>query len=200
MKIVDDRESVKILVEGLILSSEEPLSNQQLKKVLDSKGIETPLKNVLDSIKESWQGKMVELVQVASGWRFQSKKEVQDAMNLVKPVKPPKYSRAVMETLAIIAYKQPVTRGDIEDIRSVSVSANILRLLEARGWIETIGFRETPGRPALLATTKDFLNDLGLKGIHELPPLENVDSLIETVAMKEEQSDRLELQKELDIS
>ena len=122
---------------------------------------------------------MIELVQVASGWRFQANMEVQNTIKTIKPQKPPSYSRAVMETLAIIAYKQPVTRGDIEDIRSVSVSANIIRLLEARGWIETVGFKETPGRPALIATTKNFLDDLGLKGLDQLPPLEDVGELID---------------------
>ena len=148
------------LLEAVLLSSEEPLSINQIKKIFDDHNEHLTIKNLLHEIQKSWEGKMIELVQVASGWRFQANMEVQNKIKTIKPQKPPSYSRAVMETLAIIAYKQPVTRGDIEDIRSVSVSANIIRLLEARGWIETVGFKETPGRPALIATTKNFLDGL----------------------------------------
>tara|TARA_Y100001978_G_scaffold81366_1_gene72870 strand:- start:252 stop:866 length:615 start_codon:yes stop_codon:yes gene_type:complete len=167
------------LLEAVLLSSEEPLSINQIKKIFDDHNEHLTIKNLLHEIQKSWEGKMIELVQVASGWRFQANMEVQNTIKTIKPQKPPSYSRAVMETLAIIAYKQPVTRGDIEDIRSVSVSANIIRLLEARGWIETVGFKETPGRPALIATTKNFLDDLGLKGLDQLPPLEDVGELID---------------------
>ena len=167
------------LLEAVLLSSEEPLSINQIKKIFDDHNEHLTIKNLLHEIQKSWEGKMIELVQVASGWRFQANMEVQNTIKTIKPQKTPSYSRAVMETLAIIAYKQPVTRGDIEDIRSVSVSANIIRLLEARGWIETVGFKETPGRPALIATTKNFLDDLGLKGLDQLPPLEDVGELID---------------------
>jgi len=116
----------------------------------------------------------VELVELASGWRFQTKPEMQSFVERLQPEKPPRYSRAVLETLAIVAYRQPVTRGDIEDVRGVAVSPQIIQTLEARGWIDVIGHRETPGRPALYATTKTFLDDLGLRALSELPPLEEI--------------------------
>ncbi len=199
MKLTVEEETMKSLLEAVLLSSEDPVSNREIKKFFQDRDHNGSIKNVLESIQQSWDGKMVELVQVASGWRFQVKTEAQEAVNQLRPTKPPSYSRAVMETLAIIAYKQPVTRGDIEDIRSVSVSANIIRLLEARGWVETIGFRETPGRPALLATTKSFLDDLGLKGLGELPPLEDVGELIERLPEQPTDEEILTIQKELDI-
>jgi segregation and condensation protein B len=119
-----------------------------------------------------WQGRGVELVALSSGWRFQSRPEMRDYLDRLNPEKPPKYSRAVMETLAIIAYRQPVTRGDVEDIRGVTVSSQIVKQLEDRGWIEAIGYREAPGRPALFATTKQFLDDLGLASLEQLPMLD----------------------------
>ncbi len=199
MKLTPEEEGIKSLLEAVLLSSEDPVSIREIKKLFQEKNHGGSEKNILESIQESWQGKMVELVQVATGWRFQVNKEAQDAINELRPTKSPSYSRAVMETLAIIAYKQPVTRGDIEEIRSVSVSANIIRLLEARGWVETIGFRETPGRPALLATTKNFLDDLGLQGLEQLPPLEDVGGLIENLPDQPSETDVPNVQKELDI-
>ena len=121
----------------------------------------------------------MELVNLASGWRFQTRPEFQQYLERLSQDKPPRYSRAVMETLAIIAYRQPVTRGDIEDIRGVTVSTNVIKSLEARGWIDAVGHREVPGRPALYATTKSFLDDLGLRSLQELPPLEQISSTLD---------------------
>ncbi len=130
------------------------------------------LRTLLDELARDWDGRGVELVSLAGGWRFQSRPELREYLDRLDPERPPRYSRAAMETLAIIAYRQPVTRGDIEDVRGVAVAAAIVRQLEERGWIETIGHRDAPGRPALLATTRRFLDDLGLAHLGELPPLE----------------------------
>ena len=130
-------------------------------------------RGLLDELTRDWDGQGVELVSVATGWRFQSRPEMREYLDRLHPEKPPKYSRAVMETLAIIVHRQPVTRGDIEDIRGVTVASQIIKQLEDRGWIEAIGYRESPGRPALLATTKQFLDDLGLASLEQLPPLPN---------------------------
>lgn len=127
------------------------------------------LRHLLDELVRDWEHRGVELVSVASGWRFQSRPEMREYLDRLNPEKPPKYSRAVMETLAIIAYRQPVTRGDIEDIRGVAVATQIIKQLEDRGWVEAIGYREAPGRPALLATTRQFLDDLGLSSLEQLP-------------------------------
>ena len=124
------------------------------------------------AVRRDWEGRGVELVPLSTGWRFQSRPEMREYLDRLNPEKPPKYSRAVMETLAIIAYRQPVTRGDIEDIRGVTVASQIVKQLEDRGWIEAIGYREAPGRPALLATTKQFLDDLGLASLDQLPLLD----------------------------
>ena len=132
------------------------------------------VRGMLARIQDQWQGKGVMLCEVASGWRFQTRADVQVHLDRLHPEKPPKYSRATMETLAIIAYKQPVTRGDIEDIRGVTVSANIVKQLEDRGWVEVIGHRDAPGRPALFATTRQFLDDLGLASLSQLPTLEGL--------------------------
>ena len=140
------------------------------------------MRNALEGLQQDWSGRAVELVQVASGWRFQGKPAIQAHLDRLTPEKPPRYSRAVMETLAIIAYQQPVTRGDIEAIRGVAVSTNVIKTLEDRSWVEIVGHRETPGRPALYATTKTFLDDLGLRSLSELPPLAELDAshLLET--------------------
>ena len=130
-------------------------------------------RGLLDELTRDWDGQGVELVSVATGWRFQSRPEMREYLDRLHPEKPPKYSRAVMETLAIIVHRQPVTRGDIEDIRGVTVASQIIKQLEDRGWIEAIGYRESPGRPALLATTKQFLDDLGLASLEQLPPMPN---------------------------
>ncbi len=164
--------NVKLILETVLLVSPEPLSLAQLAKLFEGNVDTDNLRKVLDEIRGEWSSRGVELVQVASGWRFQAKPEYQVYIDRLSPEKPPKYSRAVLETLAIIAYRQPVTRGDIEDIRGVAVSPNILKTLEGRGWIDVVGHREVPGRPALYATTRQFLDDLNLRSLQELPSLD----------------------------
>ena len=162
------------ILEAALLAAQEPLGLGELRRLFDEQVAAETLKNLLAELREEWAGRSVELVNVASGWRFQTTAEFQPYIERMAPEKPPKYSRAVMETLAIIAYRQPVTRGDIEDIRGVGVSSQIIQTLEARGWIDPVGHRETPGRPALYATTRQFLDDLGLRSLEELPPLEEI--------------------------
>ena len=165
---------IKRILEAALLASPEPVALPELKRLFGSEISTDTLRNLLTEVAEEWKGRAVELVHVASGWRFQTTAEFQPYIERMAPEKPPKYSRAVMETLAIIAYRQPVTRGDIEDIRGVGVSSQIIQSLEARGWIDAVGHRETPGRPALYATTRQFLDDLGLRSLEELPPLEEI--------------------------
>ena len=165
---------VKKVLEAALLASPEPLGLPELKRLFGGDLSTETLRNLLGEISEEWKGRAVELVHVASGWRFQTTADFQPYVERLAPEKPPRYSRAVMETLAIIAYRQPVTRGDIEDIRGVVVSTQIIQSLEARGWIDAVGHRETPGRPALYATTRKFLDDLGLRSLEELPPLEEI--------------------------
>jgi len=169
----------KRILEAALLASREPLPLTELRKLFDDAIGPDTLRRLLGELREEWSGRAVELVNLASGWRFQTKAEFQPFLERLNPEKPPRYSRAVMETLAIIAYRQPVTRGDIEDIRGVSVSAQIIQTLESRGWIDVVGHRETPGRPALYATTKAFLDDLGLRTLEELPPLEEIARTLE---------------------
>ena len=164
----------KRLLEAALLASPEPLGLTEMKQLFEADlGVEM-LRQLLDELREEWNGRAVELVNLASGWRFQTRLEFQPYLERLLPEKAPRYSRAVMETLAIIAYRQPVTRGDIEDIRGVTVSGQIIQTLEGRGWIDTVGQRETPGRPALYATTRQFLDDLGLRSLQELPALEEI--------------------------
>jgi len=165
---------VKRILEAALLASPEPLGLPELKKLFDGEIATDTLRNLLAELAEEWKGRAVELMHVASGWRFQTAAEFRPYIERLAPEKPPRYSRAVMETLAIIAYRQPVTRGDIEDVRGVTVSTQIIQTLEARGWIDVVGHRETPGRPALYATTRKFLDDLGLRSLEELPPLEEI--------------------------
>ena len=165
---------IKRILEAALLASPEPVALPELKRLFDNEMSPDTLRNLLAELAEEWKGRAVELVNVASGWRFQTAPSFQPYIERLNPEKPPKYSRAVMETLAIISYRQPVTRGDIEDIRGVGVSSQIIQTLEARGWIDTVGHRETPGRPALYATTRKFLDDLGLRSLEELPPLEEI--------------------------
>ena len=165
---------IKKILEAALLASPEPVGLAELKRLFDNEMSPDTLRNLLAELAEEWKGRAVELVNVASGWRFQTAPSFQPYIERLNPEKPPKYSRAVMETLAIISYRQPVTRGDIEDIRGVGVSSQIIQTLEARGWIDTVGHRETPGRPALYATTRKFLDDLGLRSLEELPPLEEI--------------------------
>jgi segregation and condensation protein B len=172
---------VKRLLETALLTSQEPLTLADLRKLFDDEVNGDTLRKLLEELRVDWQGRGVELVAVASGWRFRARPDTQKFLDRLDPQKPPKYSRAVLETLAIIAYRQPVTRGDIEAIRGVTVSSNILQSLEARGWIDVVGHREVPGRPQLFATTKAFLDDLNLKSVEELPPLDDLGQLVESV-------------------
>lgn len=174
-----DLEHVKKVLEAALLVSQEPLPIAELKKLFDEELANDVLRRVLDELRKDWQGRGVELTQVASGWRFRARPEYQPFLDRLSPQKPPRYSRAVLETLAIIAYRQPVTRGDIEELRGVVVSANIIRALEARGWVEVVGHKEVPGRPELLATTRAFLDDLNVGSLAELPPLDDLGSLVE---------------------
>jgi len=164
------------MLEAALLVSGEAVAVPQLCKLFDPPLSANFVRHLLTDLKEVWKNRMVELVTVAGGWRFQGKPEVQRSLERLTSEKPPRYSRAVMETLAIIAYRQPVTRGDIEAIRGVAVSSGVIKALEDRQWVEAVGHRETPGRPALYATTKNFLNDLGLCSLAELPPLAELDS------------------------
>jgi segregation and condensation protein B len=177
-----DLQEVKRILEAALLTASEPLPLADLKKLFDEELGNDTLRNVLNELAHDWEGRSVELVNVASGWRFRARPEYHRFLERLNPQKPPRYSRAVMETLAIIAYKQPVTRGDIEDVRGVVVSTNIIKALEARGWIDVVGHREVPGRPELFATTRRFLDDLNLRSLTELPPLEDLGQLVETVA------------------
>jgi segregation and condensation protein B len=172
-------DDAKRILEAALLASPEPVQVQELKRLFDQElGVDI-LRKLLDELRDEWNGRSVELVNLASGWRFQTRAEFQPYVERLMPEKAPRYSRAVMETLAIIAYRQPVTRGDIEDIRGVTVSSQIIQALESRGWIDPVGHRETPGRPALYATTRQFLDDLGLRSLQELPPLEEIAKTLE---------------------
>jgi segregation and condensation protein B len=167
---------IKSVIEAALLVAGEPVPASQLAKLFEPALDADVVRNLLDELVHEWSSRKVELVQVASGWRFQGRRDVQPYLDRLAPEKPPRYSRAVMETLAIIAYQQPVTRGDIEAIRGVAVSTNVIKTLEDRQWVEAVGHRETPGRPALYATTRTFLDDLGLTSVAELPPLAELDS------------------------
>jgi len=166
----------RIVLEAALLTAPQPLSLDDIGRLFDGEFDAATLRALLDELRGSWQGRGVELVCLASGWRFQSTPAMRTYLERLNPDKPARYSRALLETLAIIAYRQPVTRGDIEEIRGVTVSTQLVKTLEERGWIETVGHREVPGRPALLATTRAFLDDLGLQSLKELPPLANDDA------------------------
>ena len=174
--MTEDLSRITNILEAALLTAGEPVSLAQLSKLFDPPLEHDVVRKLLDDLRIAWNGRSVELAQVASGWRFQARPEVQTFIDRLSPEKPPRYSRAVMETLAIVAYQQPVTRGDIESIRGVAVSTNIVKTLEDRQWIEIVGHRETPGHPALYATTKQFLDDLGLRSLAELPPLAELDT------------------------
>src|SRR6202142_4425274 len=163
----------KTVLETALLAAQEPLMLAELRRLFEEDIGADTLRRLLDELREAWQGRGVELVNLASGWRFQTRPEFQQYLERLSQDKPPRYSRAVLETLAIIAYRQPVTRGDIEEIRGVTVNTQVVKQLEDRGWIEVIGHRDVPGRPALYATTRQFLDDLGLKALDELPPLDD---------------------------
>lgn len=161
----------KRVLETALICATQALSIADLRRLFDDSVAADTVRALIDELRLDWEGRGVELSQLAQGWRFQSRPEMRPFLDRLYPEKPQKYSRAVLETLAIIAYRQPVTRGDIEEIRGVVVNAQIIRQLEERGWVEAIGHREAPGRPALLATTRQFLDDLGLKSLDQLPPL-----------------------------
>ena len=167
-------DEVKLALEAALLAAQQPLPISELRKMFDEEIGADTLRRLLDELRETWKDRGVELAVTAGGWRFQTRVSVQKYLERIHPEKPPRYSRAVLETLAIIAYRQPVTRGDIEEIRGVTVSSEVLKRLEDRGWIDVIGHKETPGRPALYATTSSFLDDLGLRSLQELPPLEDI--------------------------
>lgn len=169
----------KRVLETALLVASEPLPLSELRKLFDQEFDDDTWRTLLDDLRRDWSNRGVELVQLASGWRFQTRPEYQSFIDRLKNDKPPKYSRAVMETLAIIAYRQPVTRGDIEDVRGVAVSPNILKTLEGRGWIDAVGHCDAPGRPALYATTRRFLDDLGLRSLTELPPLTEIERVMD---------------------
>ena len=175
----DNPRELKRVLEAVLLSAEQPVSLLELRKVFVDEIGSDILRVLLDELRGEWSERPLELVQLSSGWRFRTRAEYLPYLERLSPEKPPKYSRAVLETLAIIAYRQPVTRGDIEDIRGVTVATQIIRVLEECGWIDVVGQRDTPGRPALLATTKKFLDDLGLRSVTELPPLEMMNQTLE---------------------
>jgi segregation and condensation protein B len=165
-------QDAKRVLETALICANQPLPMRAMRSLFDDQIGSDTLRSMLDELVREWTGRGVELVSIASGWRFQSRPELREFLDRLHPEKPPKYSRAVLETLAIIAYRQPVTRGDIEDIRGVMVGSQIVKQLEDRGWIEAIGHRDAPGRPSLFATTRQFLDDLGLASLDQLPTLE----------------------------
>jgi len=170
---------LKRILEAVLLSAQQPLTVGELKKVFAEEIGNDILRVLLEELRADWAERPLELLQVASGWRFRTRAEFLPYLERLNPEKPPKYSRAVLETLAIIAYRQPVTRGDIEEIRGVTVSTQVVKALEERGWVDVVGHRDTPGRPALLATTKKFLDDLGLRSVTELPPLDMINQTLD---------------------
>src|SRR6476620_8826694 len=172
----------KRVLETALICTSQPLQVRELRVLFnDELGADT-IKALLEELQDDWTQRGVELVCVATGWRFQSRPEMREYLDRLHPEKPPKYTRATLETLAIIAYRQPVTRGDMEDIRGVTINTQILKQLEDRGWVEVIGHREAPGRPGLYATTKQFLDDLGLGSLEQLPMLESPTQQMEALA------------------
>lgn len=175
------------ILETALLCGQQALTLRDMTTLFQDALDEEEIRALLAQLESQWEEKGIELVQVATGWRFQSRPHMREYLDRLHPEKPPRYTRATLETLAIIAYRQPVTRGDMEDIRGVTINSLLLKQLEDRGWVEVIGHREAPGRPALYATTKQFLDDLGLSSLGDLPPLEamgqaNVEMLADAVA------------------
>ncbi len=175
----DNPADIKRVLEAALFAAQQPLTVGDLRKMFVEEIGPDVVRKLLDELREEWSTRPVELLQMASGWRFRTRAEYLPYLGRLSPEKPPKYSRAVLETLAIIAYRQPVTRGDIEEIRGVTVATQIIKVLEERGWVDAVGHRDTPGRPALYATTKKFLDDLGLRSLTELPPLEEIHQTLE---------------------
>lgn len=189
---MDTANAIRIL-ETALMCADRPLTVEDLKSLFDKEVGADSVRTMLDTLQQQWSERGVELACVASGWRFQSRPQMQVYLQRLHPEKPPRYSRATLETLAIIAYRQPVTRGDIEDIRGVTVSSQIVKQLEDRGWVEVIGHRETLGRPALYATTSQFLDDLGLASLSALPLIDDAQMDAKTDAlMKEMQTSLLD--------
>ena len=178
-KIPNNPVQLKRVLEAVLLSAQQPLTVGELKKVFVEEIGNDIVRVLLEELRTDRAERPLELLQVASGWRFRTRAEFLPYLERLNPEKPPKYSRAVLETLAIIAYRQPVTRGDIEEIRGVTVSTQVIKTLEERGWVDVVGHRDTPGRPALLATTKKFLDDLGLRSVTELPPLDMINQTLD---------------------
>lgn len=170
-RFMDTLEAKRVL-ETALICAQQPMPLRDMRSLFDDQVGADTIRSLLDELVRDWEERGVELVALSTGWRFQSRPEMRVYLDRLHPEKPPRYSRATMETLAIIAYRQPVTRGDIEDIRGVTVSSQIVKQLEERGWIEAIGYREAPGRPALYATTRQFLDDLGLASLDQLPALD----------------------------
>lgn len=182
-------QEAKIVLETALICAQEPLRVAELRRLFADEVAADTIRVLLDELRLDWRDRGVELVALASGWRFQSRPGMREYLDRLNPEKPPKYSRAVMETLAIIAYRQPVTRGDIEEIRGVTVSTEVIKRLEDREWIEVIGHRDVPGRPALYATTKAFLDDLGLRTLDELPQLEDAQAQIQEALLDQQAID-----------
>ena len=175
----DNPADIKKVLEAALFAAQQPLTVGELRKMFEEDIGPELVRKLLAELREEWSTRPVELVQLASGWRFRTRAEYLPYLGRLNPEKPPKYSRAVLETLAIIAYRQPVTRGDIEEIRGVTVATQVIKALEERGWVDAVGHRDTPGRPALYATTKKFLDDLGLRSLTELPPLAEINQALE---------------------
>ena len=176
MNMVD----AKRVLETALICSQQPLPVRDMRALFHDELGADSIKQLLEHLKEDWTGRGVELVCVATGWRFQSRPEMREYLDRLHPEKPPRYTRATLETLAIIAYRQPVTRGDMEDIRGVTINSLLIKQLEDRGWVEVIGHREVAGRPALFATTRQFLDDLGLRSLDQLPLLDGGGGKVET--------------------
>lgn len=179
-----DHAQAKIIVEAALLSSHQPLSIGDLQRLFDDTFDDANLAAALEQLQRDWSGRGVHLVNLASGWRFQTAAHVGAFLARLSPDKPPRYSRAVMETLAIISYRQPVTRGDIEEIRGVAVASQVVKMLEERGWVEVVGHKDVIGRPELLATTRKFLDDLGLRSLQDLPSLEDPSSATDSLEQR----------------
>lgn len=192
-------QDAKRVLETALICASQPLPLRDLRALFNDQLAPDTLRALLDELVRDWDGRGVELVALASGWRFQSRPEMREYLDRLNPEKPPRYSRAVLETLAIIAYRQPVTRGDIEDIRGVVVSSQIVKQLEDRNWIEVIGHRDGPGRPSLYATTRQFLDDLGLDSLDRLPALDGAGSAEALARLGGEQVDLLGDQAELPL-
>jgi segregation and condensation protein B len=194
-------QEAKRVLETALICAHAPMQVREMRTLFAEQLSADTLRSLLDELVRDWEGRGVELVPLATGWRFQSRPEMREYLDRLNPEKPPRYSRAAMETLAIIAYRQPVTRGDIEDIRGVTVTSQIIKALEDRGWIDAIGHREAPGRPALYATTRQFLDDLGLASLEQLPALEGPagdDQMAQTLAAS--QGDLLSMPDDVEVA